>query len=318
MLKHQHRNLKILLSIGGWTYSANFAPAASTPEKRATFAASAITLLKDCGFDGLDVDWEYPQNEGEAVDYVALLKVTREALDVYAASRNLAKGQFELTVACPAGPQNYERLKIKQMDKYLDFWNLMAYDYAGSWDRVAAHQANMFPDRKTPSTTPFSMQQAVEAYVRAGVSRQKMVLGCPLYGRAFVGVTGRGKPGDGYTGGVGEGSWENGVWDWKVLPKEGHKVHIDKECGASWSFDEGSRTLISFDNEELVRLKAEYVKEGGLGGVMWWESSGDRKVGQGSAIELVEGILKEKLEQKQNVIAYPESKYRNIRDGIAT
>lgn len=316
ILKRRNRNLKVLLSIGGWTYSANFAAPASTSSGRENFANSAVTLLKDCGFDGLDVDWEYPQNGKEANDYVALLKAVRKALDSYAISQGLSKETFELTVACPAGPQKYDKLKIQEMDQYLDFWNLMAYDYAGSWDQRAGHQANVYPSSDRKEATPFYTMQALKHYLGHSVASHKLVLGCPLYGRAFVGLNGHGKPGDQYTGGVGEGSWESGVWDWKALPKEGAQVHVEKDTVASYSFDPSSKTMISFDNNEIVHLKADWVKKMNLGGVMWWESSGDRKVGQGSAVEAVESSLKGKMQKRWNSISYPLSKYQNMRDGF--
>jgi len=96
----------------------------------------------------------------------------------------------------------------------------------------------------------------------------------PLYGRAFVGTAGPGRP---FTGGCGEGSFEAGVWDYKALPKPGACEHIDEEAGASYSLDESSGTMISYDNVEMARRKARFVKENGLGGAMWWESSGDKK-----------------------------------------
>ena len=90
--------------------------------------------------------------------------------------------------------------------------------------------------------------------------------------------------------GTGEGgSWENGVWDWKVLPMAGTEVGRDEEIGASWSWSggRGEGTVVSFDDDAVVREKTRFVRERGLGGVMWWESSGDRKVGEGSMIEMV-------------------------------
>jgi chitinase len=101
---------------------------------------------------------------------------------------------FELTVACPAGPQNYNNMDIRAMDRYLDFWNLMAYDYAGSWDIAAGHQTNLRPSRSNSKSTPFNTEQAIAHYKGQGVAGKKVVLGMPLYGRVFENTDGLGKP----------------------------------------------------------------------------------------------------------------------------
>ncbi|KAI9728436.1 MAG: hypothetical protein M1828_003837 [Chrysothrix sp. TS-e1954] len=306
--KKTHRHFKTLLSIGGWTYSSNFAVPASTTQGRAAFAASAVKLLADCGFDGLDIDWEYPANEGQASDFVELLSATRRELDAYATRVELARDSFLLTVACPAGPENFKKLRVRDMDRFLDFWNLMAYDYAGSWESVAAHQANLFSSRKDPSTTPFSTEAAVQHYLSQGVAPSKLVIGCPLYGRAFAGTKGLGKP----FSGIGEGSWESGVWDFKALPRG--KVEEDKDIVASWCYDKDTHTLVSYDSEAIARRKAEWIKEQRLGGAMWWESSGDQR-GEGGLIAKVGDVLGS-LEKGQNVLKYPESRFENLRNGM--
>lgn len=307
--KKRNRNLKVLLSIGGWTYSSNFAQPASTDAGRRTFAQSAVKLVEDLGFDGLDVDWEYPKNDSEASDFVKLLHETRQALDQAVHKRQHKK--FLLTIACPAGAQNYEKLRIAEMDRYLDFWNLMAYDYAGSWDQRAGHQANLFPSKSHPECTPFSTTAALDYYAKHGVSPSKMVLGMPLYGRAFTSTKG---PGHIYSG-CGEGSWEQGVWDYKALPKPGSQEYHDSKIGASWSYCGSTQTMISYDTVKQVEQKAKFVRDYGLGGGMWWESSGDKACGQGSLVETFVNDVggRSRLEEHRNCLDYPESQYDNLK-----
>ncbi len=96
-LKKQNRHLKVILSIGGWTYSPSFHPVVVNPQLRSKFVASAIRLVEDNGLDGLDIDYEYPQNEHQARGYVDLLRELRHALDDYA-RRKGANYMFLLTV----------------------------------------------------------------------------------------------------------------------------------------------------------------------------------------------------------------------------
>ena len=268
--------------------------------------------MKDWGFDGIDIDWEYPADATQAQNFVLLLQAVRSALDSYSAQ--YASGyHFLLTIASPAGPTNYNQLQLGTMAGILDYFNLMAYDYAGSWDTTSGHQANLYNNPSNPTATKFHTDDAVKAYIAAGVPASKIILGMPIYGRSFEATAGIGQT---YSG-VGSGSWENGVWDYKALPKSGATVITDSTAGATYSYDSSAKELISYDTPAMVQTKVSYLKSKGLGGSMFWEASAD-KTGSDSLMQTSLNSLggAGALDSTQNLLSYPNSKYDNIKAGV--
>ncbi|KIY50369.1 glycoside hydrolase family 18 protein [Fistulina hepatica ATCC 64428] len=317
-LKKANRHLKNILSIGGWTYSPSIHPVVVNPALRARFVETAVRLVEDYGLDGLDVDYEYPQNDEQARGYVALLAELRAGLDALAHTHG-SGCRFLLTIAAPCGPDNYKKLHVREMDASLDFWNLMAYDFSGSWDSLANHQANL-------NGGPVSASAAVNWYAQF-VRRDKLVLGIPLYGRSFLNTDGPGKP----FSGVGPGTWEKGVYDYRVLPLSGAHMFRDEGACASWSYDYTRREMVSFDSPEVAQWKGAWIAQQGLGGSMFWELSGD-KGGERPAMEDSASLGKQyvdgpnlvstvkqamgTLDMSSNWLEYPNSKFDNLRQGM--
>ncbi|UNI20978.1 Chitinase [Purpureocillium takamizusanense] len=312
-LKQANRRLKTLISIGGWNASLNgkFANSVATDAQKQKFAETAVKLMGDWGMDGLDVDWEYPTSDTEAKSFVALLQACRKALDDYA-EKNAPGYHFLLTVATSAGPDHYRQLDMKGMDQYLDAWHLMAYDYAGSWDKTTGHQANINKSSSNPEATKFSTVQAVDDYIQAGIAPDKIVLGLPLYGRSFANTNGLGES---FTG-VGGGTLEKGVWLYRDLPRPSAKVEMDDAVGAVWSYDASAKELVSYDDPRSAKMKVDYLKSKGLGGALFWEASGDKnKTDPDNIVSTVATSLGE-LENSQNQLSYPGSQYDNIKNGM--
>jgi len=159
----------------------------------------------------------------------------------------------------------------------------MAYDYSGSWSTDAGDLANVYPSTNNSASTPFNTEQALQYYINAGIARSKITLGMPLYGRSFADTEGPGNP----FNGVGIGMWQQpGVYDYKALPLAGSEEFTDNQSIASWSYDEPQKFLVSYDVPEIAIQKALYIKAQGLGGGMWWETSGDKN-DSGSLISTV-------------------------------
>ncbi|KAE9566097.1 Chitinase 1 [Colletotrichum fructicola] len=309
LLKQANRHLKVILSVGGATWSSHFATVARSEQSRQLFAKTSVSLMKDWGFDGIDVDWEYPETQEEARDYVLLLQTVRHHLDAYAA-KHAPSYHFQLSIASPAGPQKYEKLDLSSISNVVDCLYLMAYDYSGAWDSVAAHQANLYSSTSRPQSTPFSTDAAVSAYIAAGVPSRKIVLGMPVYGRSFQNTAGLGDP----FSEVGRGSWQDGVWDNKDLPRPGAREEYDATVGATYSWDPATRELISYDSPLSVQQKAAFIKSRRLGGAMFWEASAD-KVGNASLIAALHNEIGV-LEPGENHLCYTDSKYANVAKGM--
>jgi chitinase len=170
--------------------------------------------------------------------------------------------------------------------------------------------ANLNPSVLDPPSTPYSTQKAITDYIANGVTTSKIIMGLPLYGRSFEETAGLGLP---FTG-VGSGSWEAGVWDYKVLPRAGATEYYDSEVVGSYSYDGSTEELISYDNVETIKTKANYIMNTGLGGAMFWESSGDRNDTE-SLISTTAGIFPG-LDQSQNLLTYSASAYANLAAGM--
>ncbi|KAI1322886.1 endochitinase [Xylariaceae sp. FL0255] len=256
------------LSVKGSEGPGDFAAAAATEGSRRTFAQSAVRLVTDWGFDGLDVDWEYPASETDRDNFVSLITECRAEFNQYS-RKNQLDYHFLVTVAASASPQNYEFVDFARMDRNVDLWHLMAYDYTGNWTNTTAHQANVYANPAHEAATKLNTDAAVLYYEAQGISPSKIVLGLPLYGRSFEGTSGLGCS---YTT-VGP---SGGEYSYNTLPRPGAMVRFDDVAKATFSYDNRTRELVSYDDVRSTVVKAGYINKRHLAGAFFWEASGDR------------------------------------------
>jgi chitinase len=175
------------LAIGGWSFGTQkFKDISSTRYARQTFIYSAIQFLRKRNFDGLDMDWEYPKGSDDKKNFVLMLKELKEAFD--AEAQEVKKPTLLLSAAVPVGPDNVKSgYDVPAVAGYLDFINLMAYDFHGKWEKETGHNAPLYsPSTDSEWRKQLSVDNAAKMWVKLGAPKEKLVIGMPTYGRTFT------------------------------------------------------------------------------------------------------------------------------------
>jgi chitinase len=279
-LKDRNPNMKILLSIGGWSWSDHFSDAAFTEESRIRFAQSAFRLMTKYHLDGLDIDWEYPGQEGQdnvyrpadKKNFTLLLKTVRGYLDQQN-KKSAQNDQYLLTIAAGSNDNYLDNTNLGEAHRYLDFVNLMTYDFHGSWTNHTGHHSNLFMPAN-PQRDESSAHTSVKRFIEAGIPSHKIVLGVPFYGRGWSGVDIK----------------DNGLYQLyseslndfsfdtlanHLIDKKGFTRHWDNSAKAPYLWQPDSTIFISYEDKQSLRHKANYVKKYNLGGLMYWKHKHD-------------------------------------------
>jgi chitinase len=293
-LKKKYPNLRVLISIGGWSWSSGFSAAASTDASRKAFVSSCIqtfiagqftdpldyNVTQPGIFDGIDIDWEYPGACGNTCSYspndtenfTLLMQEFRRQLDAMTA---VTHKQYDLSIAAPAGAEDYSLIQLGEVQKSLTFINLMTYDLNGAWNNYADHAAPLFtaPNDPIAADKGNSLAGAVTAYLKAGVPAQKINAGIPFYGHGWVGVPAKNHGlYQSATGGAPDDQANYNVL--KTLT--GFNSYYDPLSGmAHWIYSPSTQTFYSYDDEITVFTKALYIRTEHLGGAMFWDVTGD-------------------------------------------
>ncbi|WP_406394683.1 glycoside hydrolase family 18 chitinase [Streptomyces sp. NBC_00882] len=283
-LKAKYPNIKVLYSFGGWTYSGGFAQAAANP---AAFAASCKSVIEDPRwadvFDGIDIDWEYPNACGLTCDTsgAAAFKNLMGAL------RSEFGSHYLVTAAITADGSSGGKIDAADYggaSQYVDWYNVMTYDYFGAFDAdgPTAPHSPLTSYAGIP-TAGFDSADAIAKLKSKGVASNKLLLGIGFYGRGWTGVT-QAAPGGSATGAA-PGTYEAGIEDYKVLktscPTTGTVAGTAYAyCGTNWW---------SYDTPATIAGKMTWAKNQGLGGAFFWEFSGD--TGNGELVSAINSGL---------------------------
>ena len=270
-LKVRNPQLKILVSVGGWTWSGAFSDAALTKASRKTFIDSAVAFIQKYNLDGLDIDWEYPGLVGngnvfraeDKQNYTELLKELRSAFNKQ--EKQLHRHLYT-SVATGANRDFVEHTELGKVARVVDSINLMSYDYyEPTDDKIAGNHAPLFIDPADPKQ--ISADASVKMYLAAGVPAGKLVLGVPFYGHAwttaglFQAAAGVEAPAD-------------------LSPAAGFTRQWDAAASAPYLYNPVTHVFVSYDDPQSLLLKARYVRSHKLAGIMFWdyESDADRSL----------------------------------------
>ncbi|MEU1088109.1 glycoside hydrolase family 18 chitinase [Streptomyces sp. NPDC005576] len=274
-LKAKYPNIKVLWSFGGWTWSGGFGEAAKNP---AAFAQSCYDLVEDPRwadvFDGIDIDWEYPNACGLTCDTSgpAALKNLTSALRTKFGTSNLVTAA--ITADGSAGGK-IEATDYAGASANLNWYNVMTYDFFGAWaDKGPTAPHSPLTSYSGIPQAGFTTADAIAKLKAQGVPAAKLLLGIGFYGRGWTGVT-QDAPGGTATGAA-PGTYEAGIEDYKVLktscPVTGTIAGTAyAHCGTNWW---------SYDTPATIASKIAWAKTQGLGGAFFWEFSGDTSNGE--------------------------------------
>ena len=276
VIAFKSKGVKVLIALGGWNDSEGdkYSRMVADREKRENFVTNALTFMEEWGFDGLDLDWEYPKcwqvdctkgPDSDKEGFSALVKELSEAMR--------SRGLILSAAVSPSKTVIDQAYDVPVLNEYLDMINVMTYDYHGYWDRQTGHVSPLYSsDSKDNFNSNFSMTY----WAQLGADKEKLILGLPLYGQTFTlaspaesdlgaDVLGRGEAGEFSRAGGFMAFYEicrkikSEGWKETRDPAQRHGPYA--VSGDQW---------VSYDDVIMMRTKAEYVIDNGFGGAMVW------------------------------------------------
>ncbi|XP_062559638.1 acidic mammalian chitinase-like [Armigeres subalbatus] len=292
-LKSKNPSVKLMLAIGGWNEgSTSYSNMAASSSSRKTFIDSVVNFLQTNGFDGFDIDWEYPTQRGgsaqDRTNFVTLLSELRTRFSSLGYLLSIAVGASKDLLSTA--------YNVPEINKYVDFVNLMTYDFHSFWDGKTGHNAPLYAASWEGSSSIFNIDASVRGWLDGGLTSSKLVLGVPAYAQTYT-LASSGSNGVGASvsagGSAGPYSQQAGFLTYlevcEILKTGYTKVWDDVQkvpyayLGSQW---------ISYDDVTSIGLKVAYAKSKNLGGVMVWsiESEDDKNVCGGGAYPILGAI----------------------------
>jgi chitinase len=287
-LKEKYPGIHILFSIGEGRNSGTFSDATASASSRQAFVQSCMQFLLQNGFDGIDIDWEFPargnQHPEQRENFTAMLSEFRKQLDAQGTTDGRS---YLLTIAAPAGQNEIMGFELDKIQPLVDWINLMTYNYYDENNTITNLDGALYPAAADPGNKAYNANSVVQAYLAAGIPGSKIMVGVNFYGHAWKGVpeaqNGLYQAADGafIDPNVPQGTWNiEGKISYQSLQKyylnaPGWNVYWQEEAQAPWLYNAENSAFITYDNAQSLTAKADFVTTNHLGGVMIWQIGAD-------------------------------------------
>ena len=263
--------VKVLVSLGGWGWDRQFASIVSKPEAEERYVKAVLEIVDGSDYDGIDLDWEYPDTKEEVVGFERLARRFREEIDAIGAKKG--KG-MALTMAASSNPGTLKWLDKEFLVATMDWINVMTYDFTGDWTDYAGHHSPLFASSKQPGGGRRSTESTMKYLLEVrGLPANRLAVGIPLYGRGFAVPEPYAS-----TKGIPKARIPNGNYAnlRKLQDDQGWTRRWDDETKNPWLISPDHSLVIGYDDAESVALKTEWVRQQGFRGVFFWQIGADR------------------------------------------
>ncbi len=263
--------VKVLVSLGGWGFDEQFAAIVSKPEAEDRYVKAVLEAVDGFDYDGIDLDWEYPDTAKEIEGFERLCRRFRKELDAIGSRKG--RPMF-LTMAASANPGTLKWLGKEFLLETMDWLNVMTYDYAGEWSDHAGHNSPLFASTKPAGRPGLSTEKTMKYLLeQRDIPADRLAVGIPLYGRGFA-VAEPYAPTKGAPRiRMPQGNFNNLE---RLRKDQGWTRTWDDETKNPWLLSPDHKIVIGYDDAESVRLKADWAAKQGFRGVFFWQIGADR------------------------------------------